>query len=302
MKIITDIKKEEPAIRKSINAYGCLAQHQFELFLNYGTKNETCTFLDFADQKGIMGYQNNTTWKILNDPLCKEDEKLSIVKEAVDFIFKEQKAKKIIMEDITEDLRKKIQDGLKDKDISVLRPSYSLFWPLVDLKSFSEDMPGKEWKKFRKFKNKFFRENTVVFKGIKEVDKKELSDLITRWIENRHDNDRVHSIQYFKFVENNFEGFDLLRIMEVNGKICSVYGGWKIPNSKNYYSFLGIHDYSVRDIGEVSYLDELVEVKKMGCEFLDLGGIEKEHLGFKMKFHPAQIYRTDTFSIMNRGV
>ena len=88
--------------------------------------------------------------------------------------------------------------------------------------------------------------------------------------------------------------------MEVNGQIRSIYGGWKIPNSKSYYSFLGIHDYTIKDLGEVSYLDELAVAKKMGIELLDLGGIEKEHLGFKMKFHPSKMYRTDTFSIMSK--
>ncbi|OGZ68858.1 MAG: hypothetical protein A3D35_03035 [Candidatus Staskawiczbacteria bacterium RIFCSPHIGHO2_02_FULL_34_9] len=300
MKVISDAKILKDKIGKSISKYGNSAQHNLELFLNYGMKGEECIFLDAENQKGVMAYRKGGAWKIFTDPLCKEHEKIDIITKAIELILKEEEAKKIIMEDISEELRKKIVEFSKDRKFRVLKPSYSLFWPVIDLKDFSEEMPGKKWKTFRKVRNNFFRENEVVFKGVKEVDKKEIKDLFERWKRNRRDNDRVHFVQYLKFTDNSFEGLDLFRAMEVNGQIRSIYGGWKIPNSKSYYSFLGIHDYTIKDLGEVSYLDELAVAKKMGIELLDLGGIEKEHLGFKMKFHPSKMYRTDTFSIMSK--
>lgn len=300
MKIISDIKEEGSKIKKSIAQYGNTAQHNFELFLNYAMKSEVFIFLDIGNQKGIMAYKNKTTWKIFTDPLCKESEKLEIITKAIDFIFKEQKAKKIIMEDISEELRKGIVEFYKNKKYRVLKPSYSLFWPVIDLKDFSQELPGKKWKAFRKIRNKFFKENKVIFKSKHEIDKKDIKELLERWKKNRRDNDRVHFVQYLKFAESSFEGFDLFRAMEVNGQIRSIYGGWKFGKSNNYYSFLGIHDYTIDNLGEVSYLDELAVAKNMGIEFLDLGGIEKEHLGFKVKFHPSKMYRTDTFSIMSK--
>ena len=300
MKIISNLEKGNSLVKKSIDKYGSSAQHNFELFLNYAMNNEECIFLDADSQKGLMTYKKGKTWKIFTDPLCKKSDMLEIIIKAIDFILENQKAKKIIMEDISEDLRKKIVEFSEGKNFRVLKPSYSLFWPVINLNDFSEEMPGKKWKKFRKIRNNFFRENKVAFKGIKEIDKKEIKDLLERWKKNRRDNDRIHFVQYLKFIENSFEGLDLFRAMEVNGQIRSIYGGWKIPNSNSYYSFLGIHDYTLEDLGEISYLDELMVAKKMGIELLDLGGIEKEHLGFKMKFHPSRMYRTDTFSIMSK--
>lgn len=298
MKIISDVEKEKSKIKESITKYGHLAQHHFELFLNYAIKGETPLFLDADNYRGALIYQKDQIWRLLSDPICPEDEKVAIITEALDFIFKKQKAKKVIMEDITKDVRKKIASIAKEKKLIVRKPSCKLFWPVVDLKNFSEDLPGKPWKWLRKARNTFFKENKVVFKNINEVSKQDLKDLMVRWKKNRKDNDQVHFVQYTNFIDNHFEGFDLVRIMEVNGNICSISGGWKIPNTKSYYSYFGIHDYSVRDLGEVAYLDEFIEAKKIGIETFDLGGMERQHLGFKLKFHPASFYETDTFTII----
>ena len=300
MKIIADVGKEKSKIKASIAKYGYLAQHHFELFINYAQVKEKPIFLDAGNNKGLMAYQNDKTFRILNDPICPERERLDVVEESLDFLFKGQKARKVIMEDITEEFRKKIVAIANEKNLIARKPSYKLFWPLIDLKNFSEELPGKPYKWLRKARNTFFKENNVVFKDIHEVKKQDIKDLIVKWKEKRKDNDRVHLIQYFNFIDNDFEGFDLVRIIEVGGRICSISAGWKIPNTKSYYSFFGIHDYSLENLGEISYLDEFIAAKKMGIETLDLGGMEKEHLGFKLKFHPTSFYQTDTFSIVSK--
>lgn len=300
MRIINDVEKAESKIKTSILEHGYLPQHHFELFLNYRREKENCVFLDAGQRKGVFAYQKIENWRILTDPICSANENLEIIIEAIEFLFKNYKPKKIIFEDITEGLRKKVQAVSKRKPWKVLPPSYSLFWPVMDLHNWTDKLKGKEWKRFRKIRNKFYRENQVVFKKVNQVAKEDLKNLVMNWKKQRKDTDRVHLFPYLRFVDSSFAGFDLVRIMEVNGRISSISGGWRIPNSKNYYSIFGMHDYSLRDIGEVSYLDELAEVKKMGFEKFDLGGSEGGLAQFKNKFHPEFLYRTDTFSIILR--
>lgn len=300
MKIIGDVGKAEAEIKTSIARYGYLPQHHFELFLNYGREKENCVFLDAGEKKGIFGYRADKDWRILTDPVCPTKESLNILTEAIDLVFKKYQPRKIILEDITENLSGKIRTASRNKPWRILPPSYSLSWTLIDLKNWTDELPGKKWKRFRKIRNKFFRENQTAVKNINEVDGKELKDLLASWKEQRKDHDRVHLLPYTRFIDNALKGLDLVRIMEINGRISSISGGWRIPNSENYYSFFGIHDYCLRDIGEVAYLDEFSEAKKMGIEKIDLGGSEKELVQFKNKFHPESFYKTDTFSVMPR--
>lgn len=214
--------------------------------------------------------------------------------------MKKYRPPKIILEDITENLRKELQAASKNKPWRVLPSSYSLSWPVVDLKNWTDEMPGKKWKRFRKIRNKFFRENKVIIKKADEVTVADLKKLVMDWKKGRKDSDRVHLLQYMRFLETAFTGFDLIRIMEVNGKVSAINGGWRIPKSQDYYSIFGLHDYNLRDIGEISYLDELTSAKKMGFEKINLGGSSGGLLEFKKKFHPDSFYITDTFSVMPR--
>ena len=69
------------------------------------------------------------------------------------------------------------------------------------------------------------------------------------------------------------------------------------PNSKNYYSCIGIYDYDIDNLAEVSNILDLIEIKKLGMEKADFGGSEQALLNFKMKFHPDEFYRTDIYAV-----
>ncbi|MEK6869533.1 MAG: hypothetical protein AABX74_04840, partial [Nanoarchaeota archaeon] len=97
-----------------------------------------------------------------------------------------------------------------------------------------------------------------------------------------------------------FKGMDMAKTLYVNGKPCTITAGWKIPNTKNYYSSIGIFDYSCQGLGEIANMDDLNRLKKQGYEYADFGGSEKALLSFKRKFRPEKIYKTYIFSIARR--
>ena len=67
------------------------------------------------------------------------------------------------------------------------------------------------------------------------------------------------------------------------------------------YHDIGIHDYSVPDIGTAIYLEDLVWLKEHGYHEADMGGGERSLTAFKNKFYPASSYLSDVFSVVNRS-
>jgi len=299
MKIIREIEGKAPEIWRIINKFGWSPQHNYCLFKNYGRKGELPVFF-VGEHGGLFAYQKKDVWRILTDSIAPAAQDLKFFLSVIDWIFQNKPTQKIILEDISEDFRREILAAAKTKNWRATKPSYSLFWPRIDLKNWDQNLAGGQWKRLRNIYNKFFKENKVEFSSPAEVGKKELLKIAVKWKKQRHDNDRVHFEQYLRFIENNFEGCDLIRIMIISGRPSAINGGWRIPNSQNYYSYLGLYDYDFKGIGEVSYIDEFNQAKKMGFEKIDLGGSYGGLLDFKMKFHPTEIYRTDTFSILKR--
>ena len=73
-----------------------------------------------------------------------------------------------------------------------------------------------------------------------------------------------------------------------------------IPNSKGYYSNMGILNYKYDGLGELSNWDDLCFLKKQGYEFVDFGGSDDRILEFKKKFKPHKVYKTYIFSIVRK--
>jgi len=280
-------------------ARGRLAQHQYSLFFNYNRKGEEPVFFDWSKKQGVMAYQKNNVWRVLTDPIAFPEDKKRLLLEVIDWIFKNSQAKKIILEDITELLKKEIFSAAKQNTWRAIKPSYSLVWPIIDLANWTGQ--GGDWKRIRNAYHNFFRNNQVEFKEVKEVKTADLKKLILKWKAQRRDNDRVHLAPYLKFAANNFQDFDMVRFMVAHGKPISIAAGWAIPNSGGmYYSCIGIYDYGYKNIGEAAYWDEMLELKRLGYKKIDLGGSEGGLLAFKMKFHPTLSYKTVTFSILKK--
>jgi len=300
MKIIKDIQSNAQQIQKTISKYGHLAQHHFHFYLNYSRKNEKNVFFEWDGNQGLFAYQRDNIWRVLTDPIALQRSKKKIIFEFFDWTFTHRNIKKIILEDMTEDFWKEIVEAVKSSKFRAVKPSYVLLWPLIDLEDWSEKLEGKKWKRLRNMRNKFFKENQVQIKESYQIKKEDLTRLVFKWEKQHGSTDKVHSLQYLRFINNDFQGCDLVRIMLVNNRPVSINAGWNIPNSRDYYSCIGLYDYSYRNIGEVSYLDESTELKRRNYQLVDFGGSEEKLLAFKMKFHPAAIYKTYTFSVFRK--
>lgn len=299
MEIINDVLKQEKKIQGSIKKYGHMAQHNFCFFVNYGRAGEENIFFRFEEDRGVMAYRKNKIWRILTDPIAPEPEKMKIISQAIDWIFKNEKAEKIIFEDVSEYFKNEIYSVKENKTWRALTLNYYLVWPIIDLENW--DGQGKKWKRLRNLYNKFFKDNPVEIKKPADVNKEDLKELIQAWKKQRLQTDRVHLEPYLRFVESGFSGCELARIFICQNKPISIAAGWPVPNSdKVYYSCIGLYNYDYANIGEASYWDELLELKKLGYKKVDFGGSDDNLLKFKKKFHPVSYYNTYTFSVVKK--
>ena len=159
-------------------------------------------------------------------------------------------------------------------------------------------LKGSKWKKLRNLRNRFCKNNSLSVKDSKDVPIGDLNKILLNWLKRRSHNDRVDKHYFFNLINNNFEGVDMAKTLCVNGRPSTITGGWKIPNSNNYYSSIGILDYSYPGLGEIANIDDLNRLKRKGYDYVDFGGSDKVLLYFKRKFKPEKIYKTYVFSIV----
>ena len=92
----------------------------------------------------------------------------------------------------------------------------------------------------------------------------------------------------------------MARALYINNEHCSISGGWRIPNSNDFYCGIGIFNYKYKNLGEFINLDDLLHLKKKGYGNVDFGGSDKATLNFKKKLRPEKIYKTHVFSISRK--
>ncbi|MBW2976733.1 DUF2156 domain-containing protein [Candidatus Woesearchaeota archaeon] len=302
MKVIYDVVEHKNHIKKAIRKYGYFAEHNYLHYLYNESGSDKNTFFDFGNDRILLAQQNKkkNTWEFFpNGILSPEPERLSLLLGAVNYVLREKKAKKIVVE-VSESIRKGILNKFKIRNGFKACKAYTLYWPVYKMDSWNPKLRGSKWKKLRNVRNRFYKRNRVRVRDSKGVPKEELKRILSRWLERRNDTDRVKKSYYLNLIDNNFKGVDMAKTLYVNGKACTLTAGWKIPNSNNYYSSVGIIDYSHPGLGEVANLDDLNRLKRGGFDYVDFGGSDKVLLYFKKKFKPEKIYRTYTFSIIKR--
>lgn len=296
MKINDDILKSKQKITRSINAYGFSPEHNYYNYLYTQNAGKRGVFLDFGKARGIVAFYNKEKkiWRIINGVLAPEQERFEIFKSFLDWALKEEDSSKVFaefQEDFKSELFKKLRKSFK------LNICYCLHWPIIDLDNLDDKLSGKDWKKLRNIRNRFLSQYKIETKNPKAVVKEALNNILMSWTKRRFPRDRANYGYYLNAINNNFEGIDSLRAVCLNGEVCSFSGGWKIPNSENFYSSIGIFNYKYKYLGDFLNLDDLLHIKKLGYKFVDLGGSERSLLNFKKKFNPIKIYKTYFFSI-----
>jgi len=301
LKVIYDVVNHQEKIKKGIKKYGHFAEHSYPHYFYNQTKWDKDIFFYFGKDKSVLTlfYKDGNVWNLFpNGILAPKDERLDLLLEVANYILKKQKAKKFVVE-VSEDLRKEILYKLKVRNsFRACKNTNILYWPMYNMDLWDPKLRGSKWKKLRNIRNRFYRKNEVSVKNSKDVPKEEINKILLSWLKRRNDNDRVDKSYYFNLIDNNFKGLDMTKTMYVNGKPCTITAGWKIPNSNNYYSSIGILDYSYPGLGEVANIDDLNRLKRKGYDYVDFGGSDKVLLSFKKKFRPEKIYRTYIFSIV----
>jgi len=302
LKVISKIIKHEQYIKKSLKKYGHFAEHNYIHYFYHQTKWDNNLFLDFGNNKIVLTQfdSENNIWSLFpNGVLAPEAERLDLLLEATRYILNKKKAKKFIVE-VSEDMRKDILKRYKVKNSFRACDADILYWPVYNMDLWDSKLRGNKWKKLRNVKNRFEKRNKTRVKNSKDVPKEELKRILGSWLKKREARDRVEKDYFLNLIDNEFRGLEMAKTLYVNNKPCTITAGWRIPNSNDYYSSIGIVDYSIPDLGEIANIDDLNRLKKEGFDFVDFGGSDKVLLYFKKKFKPEKIYKTYVFSIVKK--
>lgn len=294
----TDFVKEK--ITSSIKRHGSHAEHNYHYFVNSeeeGTKN---ALIDFGEEGVILSNIEieDNVWNVFpSGILAEEGEKNSLFRKFCEYCIGHRGAKEVCAE-ISFELYCRIKEEMKDYHVSDVKFEYT--WPIVDLKNFDENLAGSRYYELRKIRNNFLKNNEFEIINGNEAPTEKLRKILHEWGLNRKSGDIAYSTEYNSWINTNFEGADYAKCWAVNGEPCAIAAGWSIPNSNSFYLGVVLHNYKVRNLGEMIYLQTLLELKKIGYASCDLGGSDEKLLNFKKKFLPTEFYRTVEFFVRKR--
>jgi len=301
MDIIGDIGGNKKEITDCINKHGFVREHNYWFFYNQQTSYAKIFFLKFKDA-GIMSIRYKSgIWELIGEVLAPEKNRMEMFKDFLDYALLTKKDKKLFLF-IPEKFYNNVVSITEESDkYRITKAPIVYYTPVFNMKKWDESLGGKEWKKLRNVKNKFLRHHNIEFIPSKDVEKKKLIEVVNSWRKSRNKIEMTYYMQmYLNFIKNNFEGTDISRSVVVDGNPCCITAGWKIPNTNNYYSAIGLYDYRYEGLGEAANVDDLTQIKSKGYEYADFGDSTESLLQFKKKFGPESFYRTYWFHIVRK--
>jgi hypothetical protein len=304
MKVYEDTVAEQVRIENAIKKYGWAAEHNFwwyQCYQHWYAPTQRTIFVE-TDRGALLTVriERSKEYFVVFDPLAAAEDRTPLLMEYVDWIFSHTDAKKIWFQ-LAKPARHDFLSHLSDECRSN-RIYYTLTSPIYNLKEFDPTLPGGHYKTLRKEMHKFYREHHVEIRDAKiYVDHESLNAIAENWKLKRPNHERGMAGVYHHMIDNNFEGTDEARVFIVDGKATGINAGWMIPNSDRYYGSVGIHDFSVDNLGAMLYLEDLVWLKQHGYNEVDMGGSEKSLLAFKNKFRPQSFEEMVIFSVVKKS-
>ena len=308
MQIIEDQKIFEPLVRKAINKYGFAPDHNFGWFVVYVDRAQKPVVALWDNGEIELAHKADKDWYTFSEPLAKERNRGQKVAELASFVLKNYSDVEKVITEALEDTRQEVIDHLSD-NLRIIdhtedsENNYMITWPVMNMEKFNPALPGGHFKYLRNARSKFYRNQKIEIREATEVSKKDLHDLIDRWVvvAKQKEVELIHEEPYHNLIANDFRGLDAARVMIADGKIVGLNGGWDIPNSKTFYAAIGIHDYSLPDLGLMLYLEDLEWIKKAGYLEADMGGVDEgSPLNFKNQFLPDHWYKSYVFTIVRK--
>jgi hypothetical protein len=297
MELLKSLEHEE-LLTSIIERYGYATEHNYYNYIYNCDSGEEPVFLKFSDSEIILLFYSSKdlVYRVYSPIIAKPEYRLGRLIEFFDYVFSNG-AKKVEIE--TDDaFRSELVENFKTTGKYVAKKSVVQFtWPVFNMAQWTGDkMQGKDWKDMRNYWNKYFREHKVEFKTAQDFDKSILKELVLKWKKQRTGERTTFYKCYMNAIDNNFKGFNT-RIMVADGGVVAITAGFKVPNKSYYYSAIGIYSRDIDRTGEICNMDDLLELKKQGYEFVDFGGGEPALTIFKKKFHPSSYYDTQVFYI-----
>ena len=301
MDIISDIWGGKKEILNCIKKYGSVREHNYWFFYNQQTNYSKIFFFKFKDAGIISIRYKSGIWEVIGDLLTKEKNRKEIFESFLDYALLKKKDKKVftfVTENFFNDIKNIIQESNRYR---ITNKPDIYYTPMFNMKKWDENLEGKKFKKLRNIKNKFLKSYNVEIVPSKEIEKKKLYNVVHGWRKRRPKTEMTYYTQmYLNFIRNNFEGTDMARSLVVNNEPCTITAGWRIPNSNNYYSAIGLYNYKYNGLGEIANIDDLTQIKKKKYKYADFGDSTASLLQFKKKFGPESFYRTYWFHIVRK--
>lgn len=300
MKIYEDINTERDRIQACINKFGWTSDHNLDWYLDSVAEEAIPVFVEFDDGTGLLTHKYSDKWRIWSDPLSRSNNAAEKVGEFSEFIIAGD-----IKEVWCDDVSDKIYSELKNNNTFKLNDIYySLLWPVLEMSKYDPFLPGGHFKDIRNARSKFYREHEVKVLKTSELIKEDLLKIVDGWFKEviKKGKEDVYDLKYRKAIENNFRGFLNSRVMLVDDRPVGINAGYEVPNySGRFAGVIGIHDYSLTDLGLILWLEDLEWIKNAGYKELDMQGDEEGGgLKFKMQFNPTIERKTETFSIIKK--
>lgn len=299
MKFFRDTQKSQSLIEKTIQVYGHAAEHNYHWYEYCRKPNEQNIFVHWPDGTGLMTVENPAKREayVFSSPLAPARKRIMILLEYLDYLLKKKSAVNRVEVELDTQSRRDLTHSLP----SYLReraPMATMTSPVMDMAGFDSLLSGKHFKSLRHARNRFYREYRVEVLDARQYSKDDLIKIVDEWRIKRPARDRVDYDQYYNLIKGNFEGTKGARAFVVNGKSVGFNAGWPIPHSRRYYAAVGIHTYSLPDLGQMLYLEDLSYIKEKGYSEADMGASGPRMLTFKNQFHPSGSYRTHFFAIV----
>lgn len=286
-------------IEETIRRYGFAPEHNIDWFHYAVEPYQKPIFFSWPDGTGLMTHKEEKEWYTFSEPIAPAGLRGKRIAEFARFALAESSIKKIVTEaraDTRKEILKSLAPSFKTRSIN-----YTLNWPVMNMEKFDPALPGGHFKSIRHAKGKFYKDHKVGIMDAKAIQKEFLRKIADVWIKARKGTDRAYKHSYINAAVAGFAGLESARAMIVDEKPVGFNAGWKMPNSDQYYAGIGIHDYSIRDLGLMLYLEDLEWIKNAGYKIADMGGVEKGGpLYFKNQFLPESWYKTFIFSIVKK--
>ncbi len=308
MTIIEDQKNLRRIVENAIRWFGFAPEHNLSWFLAYADHTQEPVVVEWPDHSVELAYKSDNDWYTFSEPLAQLESRGQRVVELVSYILKIYPNVEKVVTEARENTKQQITENLP-KDLRIVdhveddKNNYVLTWPVMDMKKFDFALPGGHFKYLRNAKNKFYREHAVEMKSVKDVAKQDLIGVMERWvpIAKTREAELLHEEPYINLIKTGFSGLTTARAMIVDNQVVGFNAGWEIPNSDNFYAGVGIHDYSIQDLGLMLYFEDLEWIKNAGYSIVDMGGVgEGNPLKFKNQFQPDSWYKTYVFTIVRK--